>query len=1742
MSVTGGSVKGLDIKDLISTQELVLEMIKKMKENYGKDSKTRKTKHYIKLKITALNEKWRTFTETHKEIMREYTSEDARLKYFKNNTYGEAEDVFIDLLSEMEQYEETTFGVNTTNPTTTGNQNTEPTRTVPKLPAIQLPKFSGDYKTWTSFHDLFVTLIHNNQNIPNVQKLYHLKSNLTDEAEQLLRHVTVTDANYQTAWEILKQRYENKRVLVNSQIQRLFNQGNIVCENSDNIKNLFDTTTDCLMALENLGINVKSWDPLIIYLIAKRLPMETLQLWEHSISDMKELPTFECMKNFLEARFRALEMIGTTKRCVKEQKQKEHVSHSKSFHSTSQNKCCLCNGQHNIRQCAKFEQMDVPTRFSIANNNELCMNCLTKGHEARKCYSTRNCKICGKRHHHLLHEKRNNNIKPIKKPGRAVNTNNNRTDRSPSPAKSTASLHCSISTNILLATALIKVNSPNGTHILRALLDQGSQTSFITEAAVQLLRLPKQKILATITGIGHNLKETCQSKVQFEVNPTKENKSINIEALVLKNITKWIPNTRIRSQSWPHLEGITLADPNFLQPGKIDLLLGADTYADILLTGLKKGPPNTPVAQNTIFGWIISGKTISCNEEPRDRIQVTNLHSRIELDNILKNFWEIEEVPIPKYLTAEDIQSEEIFVKTHSRDSQGRYIVKLPFKEGMEHSSIGKSRHIAMARFGQLERRFKTDPKLKEEYHKCLNEYIYLNHMKTVDPPGKGLYTNTKNKDRSSYYYLPHHPVIKEESSTTKLRVVFNASQPTDNGRSINDMLLTGPTIQDELKAILIRWRLLQFVYSADIEKMYRQIKIHKDHQNFQRILWRGTANEDIQDFVLSRVTFGFTSAAFLAVRSLKQLALDEGEKFPLASNILENDFYVDNVLSGADSIQEAKKQSMQLMSLLQSGGFPLRKWSTNHDDIIADIPDEYKEVLLYKDIGIEDNIKTLGLNWNPKEDTFTYKISLGTLEHCVTKRIVASIVAKIFDPIGWCAPVIIVGKILLQSLWLIELDWDTELPPNIVNQFIGYQKSLQEINRIKIPRWIGTYFNSSFEIHGFCDASNKAYSAVIYIKLLDNERDQKTFLLTASTRVAPIKSISIPRLELCGALLLARIYKYTIAAMKTKPSAVYSWTDSSIVLSWLNGHPNKWNCFVANRITEIKNLMIGTTWKHVPSEDNPADCASRGLTPEELNTHDIWWSGPKWLQQTKNEWPKNLIRETNEELRSIKSLTTQVYTLPSFIMKFSTLKKLIRVTAYIFRFIAKCRKNINYRTTVWLAPSELDSAFNFLVRKNQELEFAEEMKALKEKRNIRTSSRLIKLHPFLDKNGLLRVGGRIEESNIPYEGKHPIILNDKGLFTEIIIRHIHIETLHGGPQLTLNIIRQRFWILNARNSVRYLINKCIICLRQKESSEKQLMGSLPTARITQSRPFSHTGIDYCGPFSIRLSKGRGTKSQKCYVAIFVCMAVKAIHIELVSDLTTQSFLAALRRFVSRRGIPSDIYSDCGTNFIGASRILDKDLQQSLTQVQDEVAAIIANEAISWHFNPPAAPNFGGLWEAGVKSTKYHLKRLINDRLLTFEEMVTLLTQIEGILNSRPISAFTNDIEDLTALTPGHFLIGAPIKSIPEPSLINVKENNLTRWHLVQQMNQHFWKRWHQEYLHLLQQRQKWNQTKDNIITGDLVIIKDSNLPPNKWLLGRIIMTYPGSDQLTRVMDIKTKNGILKRPISKVCKLPIEKH
>ncbi|XP_030758319.1 uncharacterized protein LOC115884018 [Sitophilus oryzae] len=619
----------------------------------------------------------------------------------------------------------------------------------------------------------------------------------------------------------------------------------------------------------------------------------------------------------------------------------------------------------------------------------------------------------------------------------------------------------------------------------------------------------------TNLGIGEGITE-IKHYVDCKIYSAGENFSMMNTFLVINKIADIIPSVSVDIGKINIPIGINLADKAFGDSGKIDILLGSRIFWQLLSEGQISLGKGYPKIQNTKLGWVVVGPVDFSNGRTN-----TNQYCKLAvntLDQQLERFWQLEEFPIKRKLNVEEQKCEDTFKQNTVRNRSGRFVVELPTRDSPE--VLGNSLGMAINRFGKLEKRFTSQISFKEEYSQFMRNYLDLGHMTKVgDLPI--IYESEENT--KGMYYLPHHGVLKETSTTTKLRTVFDVSSPADNGVSLNNILMVGAKLQQDLFQILIRFRQHQIVISGDIEKMYRQVLIKENQRDLQRILWRFDTSDPIGVYRLNTITYGTGPAAYLAVRCLTQLAHDYVDVYPIASQVILRDFYMDDLLTGSDTIQDAIRLRKEIDTILRSAGFILRKWMSNYKEVLDGETSDIEQYIVEDG----DQHKTLGLGWNSKTDLLYFQLGMEILDYNlqkVTKRKILSLVAQIFDPLGLVGPILVKAKLILQALWRLTLDWDDEVPLDIKITWGSFQNQIAALNKLHIPRKTVCKDSVGTQLHCFSDASESAYGACVYLRSQDEFGKITCRLICSKSRIAPLKVISLPRLELCGALLAARL------------------------------------------------------------------------------------------------------------------------------------------------------------------------------------------------------------------------------------------------------------------------------------------------------------------------------------------------------------------------------------------------------------------------------------------------------------------------------------------------------------------------------------------------------------------------------------------------------------------------------------------
>lgn len=1272
------------------------------------------------------------------------------------------------------------------------------------------------------------------------------------------------------------------------------------------------------------------------------------------------------------------------------------------------------------------------------------------------------------------------------------------------------------------------------TEPIRALGDTGSQPNLMVHNIMKkngFVGTPKYTGLLGISGSPVRIRQ----QITVKIFPWFDSEQF-VEATfwILPKGSKWcniLPDRTIKPDEVNLSNELSLADPMFWKPDQIQLLFGIEIWAQLIQPKVIE-LNRALIQQDTKIGSVIMGKTGTGPAQSNHKTFNIREYNYKELENLLKRMWEIEQVPNKSQKSREQELVEKIFKEKSIRDESGRFHVPILLQPNV--SDIGDLRNVAMKRFFYLEKRFKKEPEHHEKYVEFMREYEKLGHM-----------IEAKDEPKGMTYYIPHHGI----NSSSSFKVVFDCSCKTNKGISLNDVQLKGQKLQRDLYDIILRSRRFEYGISVDVKKMYRQIRIIPEHWNLQRIFWREKSTDPIKEYYLVTVIYGQTSSPINAIMTMHEGANTMSKKYPRAVEFIKQDFYMDDGFSGAETESEAIKLAKELRIVFDTMAFSLDKWKSNSNELMTEMKGEEISMVIEE----QNQQSILGLKWHLKPDIFSYQKKDTMSKEKWTRRTVLGKVASLYDPIGHLEPILLTAKAFVQLLWKKTSSWDEEISDELKEQWLQFWNKIKFIEHVQIPRWVGSGPGTKIELHGFSDASLKGSGVVIYVRTIDSTGQIKIVQLTAKSKVAPIKMVSIPRLELVAATLLAKLMKHVRTTMEWEHIPYYLWTDSMITLKWISKEPCELKTFVSNRVLQIQEKTDIGKWHHIISKDNPADLVSRGLMPDKIAQNDLWWQGPSWLKYPQEQWPNSVgvgFDETEmraELIVNVVKIGSEALTIGTSngdkipIMEYSNnLDKVLMILCYVKRFIKNYFKKRSTPTQkskkvqLIFQPDEIEkaNALKYFIKLQQEESYSKELN------NDFDNSKLLSLNPILDDEGILRVGGRLKHATCAYEQKVPVIIPPKTRLSYLIINEAHEKTHHGHIQLMMQFIRDRIWIPKLRHELRKFVNKCVTCKRFEHPLGTQLMGDLPKEKLTPCKPFSYTGVDYAGPIELKEYLKTTIRTKKAWIAIFVCLQTRAVYLDIVTDTTSAAFISCFRRFIGRKGKCLKLFSDNSTTFTGASKEL---LAAYKVWNTSDTHRKLSFYGTSWQFMTPAAPHQGGIYEGAVKSAKYHLRRTIGKKSGTYMQLIDLLIDIEAILNSRPIYALTDDPDDVQALTPGHFLYGeAPRVPMPIDPPEQTNHTIVQLWKDTKIMKEHFWERWLKDYVPTLQERGKWQREKKEYKIGQIVIIKDENLGPAHWLLGRIVEIIPSRDNLVRSVKIKTKNSILSRPVQKICILPVE--
>ena len=929
--------------------------------------------------------------------------------------------------------------------------------------------------------------------------------------------------------------------------------------------------------------------------------------------------------------------------------------------------------------------------------------------------------------------------------------------------------------------------------------------------------------------------------------------------------------------------------------------------------------------------------------------------------------------------------------------------------------------------------------------------------------------------------------------------------------------------------------------------------------------------------------TFGNTSSPAVATFGLRKTAEDGAATYgPETKNFVDRNFYVDDALKSVPTSSEAIHLLKNAKDMLQSANLRLHKIVSNNPSVVEAF-DQIDRASDLKDLDLGHDIiptqRSLGVFWDLATDTFTFKVKVG--DKPFTKRGVLSVINGIFDPLGFAAPVCIMGKKLLRDMLVspTPLDWDEPLPPSMYPTWEAWHNSLPSLSTVEVPRCYASFPSDNIEkrvLHIFCDASEWAIAAIAYIQTFDKQGHICVTPILGKAKLAPKSATTIPRLELCAAVLGVEIGDILNNALDIPIDETCFYSDSQAVLGYLSNTTRRFFVYVSNRVARVLSSSTASQWFFVPGENNPADLGTRSLEAHKLN-ESTWLKGPDSLFFNKNihsnpvlvserdassdnrvledsSQMKHPCLDNDPEVRPIAKVYATKH-IPSLgihrFLRSSSWSGLVKGIASLKRLARsiKIGKNSNdtgvvaavvmHHTRSLLSPADLQQSEFFIIKEIQHVCYNQEINDLEEGTPVHKSSSLSSLNPFLDEHGILRVGGRLKNSVGNFEEKMPIILPKNHHISTLLVREFHARVKHQGRHLTHGALRAGgFWIINGKKLVSNILARCVECCKLRRPLQEQKMADLPSERVTPSAPFTHVGVDVFGHWSIKTLKTRGGALQsKRWACIFCCFSTRAIHIEVLESMDTSCFMNALSRFFALRGPATSLYSDCGTNFVGACNEF-REFYQVESNLK-EVRSFLIKKGCTWTFNPPHASHMGGVWERliGVcRRILYSILSQHNLHKLTHETLTTFLAEVVGIVNSRPLVPVSTDPECPFNLSPNTILTQKPPLLFEDSGSLNSRDSLSFQWKRVQHLSNQFWDRWKKEYLPLLQPRKKWHQGKQNLKVGDIVHMRDVALHRNQWPMGIVTKCYPSSDSLVRKVDIKlgSTRKIMTRPVQEI--------
>ncbi|XP_065088575.1 uncharacterized protein LOC135710053 [Ochlerotatus camptorhynchus] len=1394
-----------------------------------------------------------------------------------------------------------------------------------------------------------------------------------------------------------------------------------------------------------------------------------------------------------------------------------------SMKVTKPGECINCNKTgHKMRECEAFKSLSVDERWRRIRSLGVCQICLF-GHGKRSCRSESRCNVsgCQYRHHPLLHGR-----SPVQSIPRVAENYT----------------HSFFDSSVLFRIIPVTLHGSSGRVNTFAFLDEGSSLTLIEGGLVAQLgvRGRSQPLCLRWTGNTSRVEKNSQvvTVVISGVGQKRQFKLANARTVGNLNLPSQSFDYDQAAEQHPYLRQLPVQSYQGAVP---KILIGLDNLRLALPLKVREGDGTGPSAVKTRLGWCVYGQQKERLTEGYS-FHVCECETSSELHETIKQFFAVEAngaIPVQASFNKEEERAQRLLEQT-TRRIGAHFETGLIWKQ--DDINLPNSYAMAVRRMQCLERKLERDPALNENFHRQIQEYQNKGYAHRAMPE------ELQKADPGRTWYLPLG-VVTNPNKPGKVRVIWDASAKV-GGVSLNSMLLKGPDQLTALPAVLFRFRQFWVAVNADIKEMFHQIFMREEDKCALCFLYRKDKTQPLEVFIMDVATFGATCSPASAQFVKNLNAKEHADQFPRAAEGILRSHYVDDYLDSFGTVEEAKKVAEEVRHVHRNGGFHLRNWNSNCDEILRHLG-ETKAVEcknLYMGVG-ESTERVLGMLWKPSTDDLCFSTRMSdevrdliASGNVPTKRQVLRCVMTLFDPLGLLAPFLIHGKVLIQDLWRAGTDWDEAIGDAAYDRWRRWVEMIKFVSTVKVPR---CYFPRATEdtyrgaqLHVFVDASPTAYSCAVYLRAKDGDGVIRCALVAGKAKVAPLKPMSIPRLELQACVLGTRVLKFVQENHTIRVEKRVLWTDSTTVWHWIRSDPRNFKPFVAHRVGEILENTNAAEWKWIRSRFNSADEATKWGCGPYFSDESKWYDGPKFLHRPEQDWPSTLppSMNTTEEIRASVLHHAAVERIIDY-ERFSSWDRLHRTLAYVLRFLRNAAKKQPIRKGQ-LEQHELLAAEVTILKLVQWESYPDEKNILQrneglpvnEKKPLDKSSRIYELVPVIDEDGLLRQYGRIGAAKgISYDMCYPVILPREHWVTRLVVEKYHRKYRHANTETIVNEIRQVFAISKLRSLVKNFARSCMMCILRKAHPNIPPMAPLPPARLAiHARPFSHVALDYFGPLLVKV----GRSSVKRWIALFTCLTVRAVHLEVAFSLSTSSCISCVRRFVGRRGSPIEFISDNGTNFQGAERLLREQISQGLS-------SSFTNSSTRWTFIPPGAPHMGGAWERLVQSVKKAMMDAYSEGKLDDEGLQTLVVEAESIVNSRPLTYLPLDSAESEALTPNHFLMGSS-SGANQPNVVPGQPQHRLKdmWDQIQLKLDRFWYRWTVEYLPVIRRQSKWFAEVRPLQEGDLVLIVNDS-ERNNWMRGRVVQTFVGADGRVRQAKVQTSGGILRRPAAKLALLDV---